>query len=361
MHTLAPILAILDAGVHEGVAPAMNVAILVHGKLIHQSWHGQAALFPAPRKLSKHDLFDVASLTKVLCTTTLAALLVDNGALKLESCVTSYFAQATHLQNVTVRHLLSHTSGLAAYKPYYELVLAQPIDGYEKIHKAVLSENLEATPGERVLYSDIGFIILGFIIEKITGESLDVSFAKLIAQPLQLKRTFFIREGSINYTKYSYVATEQCEHRKEVNCGSVNDDNAWALDGVAGHAGLFSDAYDVVQIGQSWLNALQGKSSILKRNTASLFAKRDNLPGSTRALGWDTPSLTKSSIGNYLGRGLRGAIGHLGFTGTSLWIDIDNEIICVLLTNRVHPFCDNQMIKEFRIKFHDAIAEVLNV
>jgi CubicO group peptidase (beta-lactamase class C family) len=238
------------------------------------------------------------------------------------------------------------------------------------VQRAVFAETLEAPPGTRVVYSDVGFLVLGWIVETLLGETLASAFAKRVAAPLGLQNTFFVDAAAPATTgahrqagarpcetlSRPFVATENCEHRPEINCGTVNDDNAWAVGGVAGHAGLFSTAREVAYVGQDWLSALLGRRALLRPATATYFATRDEIVGSTRALGWDTPSAQESSIGTLLGRGRRGAIGHLGFTGTSLWIDIDRELVCVLLTNRVHPSRANQAIKAFRPRFHDAVA-----
>jgi CubicO group peptidase (beta-lactamase class C family) len=158
------------------------------------------------------------------------------------------------------------------------------------------------------------------------------------------------------------VATERCVHRHEINCGSVNDDNAWALGGVAGHAGLFSTASEVARFGQAWLDAIRERPGLLDPATAVRFTTRDAMVArSTRALGWETPSPEGSQFGTRLGRGERGAFGHLGFTGTSLWIDVDREVVCVLLTNRCHPTRENDRIRAFRPRFHDAVAEGLGL
>ena len=145
-----------------------------------------------------------------------------------------------------------------------------------------------------------------------------------------------------------------------MNRGAVNDDNAWAMGGVAGHAGLFSTAEEVAAVGQAWLEALAGRASVIPADAAWVFARRDRTPGSDRALGWDTPGAS-SSLGDRLGRGPRGAIGHLGYTGTSLWIDLDAEVVCVLLTNHTHPsgVSRREKILELRRRFHDAVGEAL--
>jgi CubicO group peptidase (beta-lactamase class C family) len=141
----------------------------------------------------------------------------------------------------------------------------------------------------------------------------------------------------------------------------VNDDNAWAMGGAAGHAGVFSTAREVAAFGQAWLDALHRRRSVVPVGAAAALARRDGTPGSTRALGWDTPSEEGSSLGTRLGRTGRGAIGHLGFTGTSLWIDVEREVVVALLTNRVNPSRENEAIRPFRPRFHDAVAEALGI
>ncbi|HEX7489490.1 MAG TPA: serine hydrolase, partial [Anaeromyxobacteraceae bacterium] len=144
--------------------------------------------------------------------------------------------------------------------------------------------------------------------------------------------------------------------------GEVDDDNAFAMGGVAGHAGLFSSAAEVAALGQAWLDALAGRTRWLSAATAARFATRDATPGSERALGWDTPSAQGTSLGTRLGRGPRGAVGHLGFTGCSLWLDLDRELTCALLTNHVHPDGpDKPRLKDFRARFHDAVAVEVGV
>lgn len=376
-YRLTALFDVLEAGVREGVAPAMSAVVLTHGTLVHESWHGHAAVVPAAHPLLTSDMFDIASLTKVVCTTTLAAQLVERGDLDLSRSLASILPDAGRFTTVTIRHLLTHTSGLPAWRPYYDAVLNDTTHGpsdsvrrHDTVRSAVLAENLEVAPGQRAVYSDVGFMLLGWAIEALTGEDLATAFGTRIAEPLGLHDTFFVASSpAITTTQAAtgthagrtFVATERCEHRHEINCGSVNDDNAWALGGVAGHAGLFATASDVARFGQSWLDALYGRPALLREPTATLFAQPDAVEGSTRALGWDTPSPSESSIGSHLGRGRRGAIGHLGYTGTSLWIDIDNEIVCVLLTNRVHPTRENHAIKVFRPRFHDAVALALGI
>jgi CubicO group peptidase (beta-lactamase class C family) len=390
---LAPVTEVLERGRREGVAPALSATVLFRGGLVHASDIGEAQVEPEARPLAPGTLFDVASLTKVMAATTLAALLVAAREITLDDRVARFlpgFAGGGR-ETVTVRHLLAHASGLPAWRPYFEAAMRDPVAGLaflppaqrpasrlgeafargrSIVRAAVLAEGLEAPPGARALYSDPGFMLLGWVLEKAGGGGLDELCRDRVFAPLALADTLFVDEqaeahpgGALPMRREGreFAATERCEHRGEVNRGSVNDDNAWAMGGVAGHAGLFSTARDAAALGQAWLDALRGRPSPVDAHVAATFARRDGAPGSTRALGWDTPSAEGSSLGTRLGRGPRGAIGHLGFTGGSLWIDVDREVVAALLTNRCHPSRENERIKAFRPRFHDAVAAALGI
>jgi serine-type D-Ala-D-Ala carboxypeptidase len=380
---------LLERGRREGVAPALSAAVLHRGALVHASWHGgiprDGGEEGETRPLAPDDLFDLASLTKVVATTTLAAQLVGEGALDLDAPVAPSlpgFEQGGK-EAVTARHLLAHVSGLVWWRPWFERAAADPVAGKaflppaarprpaalagsfrrgkEIVRAAILGEPLQSPPGARAVYSDAGFLALGFLLEALSGEPLARLAERRIFEPMGLRSTFFLdgldpERAAAHAAGRSFAPTERCEHRHEVNRGAANDDNAWALGGAAGHAGLFSTALEVAAIGQAWLDALHGRRSIVPAAAAE-FARRPATPGSTRALGWDTRSVERSSLGARLGRGERGALGHLGFTGTSLWLDVDGEVVVALLTNRVHPGRDNERIREFRPRFHDAVAE----
>ncbi|HET8539489.1 MAG TPA: serine hydrolase domain-containing protein [Anaeromyxobacter sp.] len=387
--TLPGVPGLLEEARRAGVAPALSAVVLRGGELVHASCHGE---IPAPgaRPLAPRDPFDVASLTKVMGTATVAAQLVGEGALDLDAPVATRVSgfERGGKERVTARQLLAHASGLPRWRPYFEAAAADPVAGAaflppdrrpafaalmdafargkELVRAAVLAEPLEAPPGARAVYCDPGFLALGFLLEAIAGERLARVADLRVFAPLGLADTFYLdgldpERGWTREAGRGFAPTERCEHRHEVNQGAVNDDNAWAMGGAAGHAGVFSTARDVAAVGQAWLDALHGRPSIVPGAAAAEFARRDRTPGSTRALGWDTPSREGSSLGARLGRGPRGAIGHLGFTGTSLWIDPDAEVVAVLLTNRVHPTPGNERIRELRPRFHDTIAEALGV
>ncbi len=388
---LAAVTAALEAGLAEGIAPALSAVVLRSGRVVHASLHGEVPA-PSARPLGEGDLFDVASLTKVMVTATLAAQLVADGALELDAPVAARlpaFAQGGK-EGVTARHLLAHSSGLPAWRPYFEEVAADPIAravllpaarrppaallrepfvrARALVREAVLREPLEAAPGSRAVYCDPGFIALGLLVEAAAGERLALLAERRVSGPLGLGSTFFLDAtdplaAAAHAAGRTFVPTGTSAARQEISQGVVNDDNAWVLGGVGGHAGVFSTARDVAALGQAWLDALDGRPSPVPPAAAALFARRDATPGSERALGWDTPSRGASSIGQRLGRGARGAIGHLGYTGTSLWIDLDAGLVCALLTNHVHPggSSDRPRMRAFRQRFHDAVAEAVGV
>jgi CubicO group peptidase (beta-lactamase class C family) len=386
---LPGVAAVLEEGLRGGVAPALSAVVLRGGAIVHASTHGGLP-DPGARALGDRDLFDLASLTKVLATTTLVAGLLDRGVLTLDAPVAPRLPGfgAGGKERVTLRHLLAHTSGLPRWRPYYELAIAHPVasaafrppaarpagealvpafeHGRAIVRAAVLAEPLEAPPGSRVVYCDPGFLALGFLVEELLRDRLAALAETRVFAPLGLADTSFLdglapAEAAARAAGRAFLPTESCPHRAEVNRGAVNDDNAWAVGGAAGHAGVFSTARDVAAFGQAWLDALRGRGSgVVPEAVAAELASRDGTPGTTRALGWDTPSAEGSSLGTRLGRKGR-TIGHLGFTGTSLWLDAEREVVVVLLTNRVHPSAENELIRGFRPRFHDAVAEGLGI
>jgi CubicO group peptidase (beta-lactamase class C family) len=386
---LGPVTEVLEAGRREGLAPGLAAAVLRDGRPVHASAHGDARIEPARVPLTPGHHFDVASLTKVMATTTLAAVMVDRGEVGLDDPVARWlpgFEQGGK-GSVALRHLLAHTSGLAAWRPYYQEVkrdavgrhaflpaaerdparLAEALArGRELVRRAVLAEELERPPGTGAVYSDPGFMALGWALEAAGGAPLDRLCRERIFGPLALAGTFFVDEaaGALRAGEgrggRAFAATSRSPHRGEVSCGAVDDENAWALGGVAGHAGLFSTARDAAALGQAWLEALAGRGSPIGRETARLFAT-PVAPGG-RGLGWDRPTPGTSAIGSRLGRGPLGAIGHLGFTGCSLWVDIDSAVVCALLTNHVHPAgADAERLRLYRRRFHDAVAAALGI
>jgi serine-type D-Ala-D-Ala carboxypeptidase len=383
---LPGVAAVLEAGVAEGVAPAASACVLRGGQLAHASCHGIVEEGGALRPVWPDDLFDLASLTKVLATTGLAAQLAEEGRLSLDAPAARYLPAlgAAGKEQVTVRQLLAHSSGLPAYRPFHEAAARDaaagpaflppgerpPPDrlaaalarGRALVAAAALAEPLEAPPGARALYSDVGFIALGLVLEAAGGAPLPALWRARLQRPLGLRSTFFLdglapTEAAGHRAGRTFLPTGHSRPRGAVSRGEVNDDNAFAMGGAAGHAGLFSTAAEVAALGQAWLDALDGRQSAVPAAAAQAFARRDPTPGSERALGWDTPG-AGTSLGERLGRGRRGAIGHLGYTGTSLWIDLDAGLVCALLTNHTHPtgVSQRERIRALRRRFHDAVA-----
>jgi CubicO group peptidase (beta-lactamase class C family) len=366
---LPGVAAVLAAGLAEGVAPALAAEVWLGGRPVHRSHHGTipegAPACPRDRPLQATDRFDVASLTKVLCTTTLAAQAVAEGRLELDAPAARWLPgfEAAGKGAVTVRHLLAHSSGLPWWRPWHALAApGAPDQGRERVVAALLAEPLEAPPGARTVYSDPGFIALGLVVEAALGDRLPALFSARVARPLGLRATGF---GPASRARgpaaFAAAPARFSQARGRVARGEVDDDTAWAMGGVAGHAGLFSTAAEVATIGQAWLAALEGRASIVPGETARLFAARAS-PGSSRALGWDTRSPEGSTLGRWLGRGSRGALGHLGFTGCSLWLDLDAGLAAVLLTNHVQPGASRpEAINGLRRAFHDGVARALGL
>jgi CubicO group peptidase (beta-lactamase class C family) len=281
-------------------------------------------------------VFDLASVSKVVATTTAAAILYERGTLDLEGRVPGR-------DDLTLPGLLAHTSGLPAYIRLFE----QTHDRNELLRLAY-STPLEAAPGRRTEYSDIGFIILGDVIEKLSGEPLDRFCQREIFDALGLRNTFFNPPVS---SRCNIPPTRDDHYfRHRVIQGEVNDENAWVMNGVAGHAGVFSTAYDVAVFAQCWL---AGGAPMLKPQTVARFTRQQD--GSTRALGWDRPTAPSTS-GEYFSSA---SFGHIGFTGTTLWCDPERELAVVLLTNRTWPDASNLAIRQVRPCFHNAVVEAL--
>ena len=321
---------------------------------------GQGGDFDLP--VQPTTLFDLASVTKVVATTAMAMILYERGLLELDAAVSGAVPEFLagndpRRGEVTFRMLLAHSSGLPAYE---ELFLKT--QSHDELLKAAFSMPLTADPGTRAEYSDIGFIILGVALERIAGEPLDTFCRREIFGPLGMSNTTFNPPRELR-SKIPPTADERegdaspekprSTFRKRIIQGEVQDENAFFLGGVAGHAGLFSTAEDVACFAHVMIS---GGSPILRPETIGLFTQREPTPsGTSRALGWDTPSAPSQS-GTHFGPY---SYGHLGYTGTSLWIDPDQQLSITLLTNRTWPDCSNPAIKQVRPRVHDAVIEAV--
>jgi CubicO group peptidase (beta-lactamase class C family) len=248
-------------------------------------------------------------------------------------------------REVTLRMLLAHSSGLPAYEKLFLRA-----NGHEEVLQAACHVPLTADPGARAEYSDVGFILLGEALERLTDETLESFCAREVFTPVEMIDTAF-NPRSVLLPRIPPTEDDR-EYRHKVISGEVNDENAWSMGGVAGHAGLFSTAEDVAEFAGCMLH---GGAPLFQRETVELFTRRESSPvGTSRAIGWDTPSRSSSS-GKYFGPR---SFGHLGFTGTSLWIDPGRQLAITLLTNRTWPNRGSQEgIRRVRPAFHDAVVE----
>ncbi len=306
--------------------------------------------------VTPQTVFDVASITKVAATTAAAMLLHQRGQLKLDTPLGDLLPgfvvgrEAGSLaRHVKLRHLLAHTSGLPGY-----VELFRNAHSPDEMLRACLQLPLEAAPGARAEYSDIGFILLGKAIEVLTRKPLSSWIQDEIFAPLELKATCFNPPARLHA---SIPPTEEdTTVRQRRIQGEVQDENAWRLRGVAGHAGLFSNVPDLLRFVQEILAAQIRLGKLFTRETLNQFGERQGPEGSSRALGWDTPSQDSSS-GNHFSQQ---SIGHLGYSGCSLWIDLDASVAIVLLTNRTWPDRQAQGIRAVRPAFHDAVREAIS-
>ncbi len=296
-------------------------------------------------------LYDLASLTKVIATTSVAMRLAASGALPLDTRAARFMPEWTSgpFADVTVRDLLEHASGLPAWLPLF-----QTCKGRDEYRAAIAALAPDYPPRTQSIYSDLGFIVLGHIIESVTGEPMDVIFDRFrdeAALPSTLAYAA-AQAGVAQAFRPAHIApTEFDPWRGRLPVGEVHDENAFALGGVAPHAGLFGTAADVGAFARVVLRTFRDTTALGSPEWMRVFASKSDVPGSSRALGWDT-MLPASSCGPRMSPD---AIGHTGFTGTSLWIDHARDLYFVLLTNRVHPTRDNNQIREARRQFHSAL------
>jgi CubicO group peptidase (beta-lactamase class C family) len=353
---------IMEAGIRGGIFPGGVLQVCAGGKTVHRSSHGVTSVIPPGKPVIEDTCFDLASLTKVLAATSLILDLIHKGRLKLADRAGDFIPgyRGRGRSKITIAHLLEHSSGLPDWRAYYEEVAAahggawlKTPRGLRAVREMVAAQAPETPPGKRALYSDLGFILLDWIVEIAAGKPTDVLFRQGISKPLGLKSLFYVdlkrRSGKI---EREFAATERCPWRGRTLVGEVHDDNAFAMGGVSGHAGLFGDSGSVARVAAAWLDSFRGRASIFPPELTRRFWRRSEVPGSTRTLGFDTPA-----AGGRMGPR---AVGHTGFTGTSLWIDPDRELVVVLLTNRVHPSRENEGIKEFRTKVHNLVVEVVS-
>ncbi len=302
--------------------------------------------------------FDLASLTKPLVTVLSVLALLDEGKVRLEENLESLigFEVPSDKRNITLRQLISHSSGLPAHRPYYEKLLDYPLkERKEKITQWIIQENLLYKPGSNNIYSDLDYILLGCIIERKSARNLEKYWRQKILAPLNLEEYFYFSGKQISSHR-KFAATGMCPWSNKLLCGTVHDDNCRAMGGVAGHAGLFGTVEGVLLLCEKLIMCSRDASSLSFSGNGLLNNLLNKKRNNRWIMGFDTPSKPYSSSGTYFSEK---SVGHLGFTGTSFWIDLEEGIIIVFLSNRVLLLNGKQKIQEFRPKLHDTIMEEL--
>ncbi len=352
---------LLTRAVQEHVFPGASFGVLQGGRRLAQGSVGGFTYDPDSPRVLPTTIFDLASVSKAIATTSMAMLLWERGHLDLDEPVGARLPKFLRSsldaadpdprrRQITTRMLLSHCSGLPAYAPLY-----QHCHSVSDLLDACLTMPLESPPGTRAVYSDIGFIVLGHLLETLAGERLDSFCRREVFAPLGMDSTVYRPSTEL---KPSIPPTSTGDSfRPRVLQGEVHDNNCWVLDGVSGHAGVFSNVPDILSLAGC---LLRRDGTLFRPETISLFiTRRQPPPQSDWALGWDTPSVSSSS-GNFFSAH---SIGHLGYTGTSLWIDFEKDLAVVLLTNRTYPAVGtdiaSKQIQMVRPRFHNALMSEL--
>jgi serine-type D-Ala-D-Ala carboxypeptidase len=322
---LAGIDRVIGRGISAGGFPGASIIVGRRGAAVFQKGYGRLSWVKDDARVDPEtSIYDLASLTKVIGTTTALMILLDEGRVSLDARVAEYLPAFTGgwKDSITVRQLLTHRSGLPASRDLWKLA-TNP----QEARLGVIDAVLQCRPGVCFAYSDLGMVLLGMVVENVTGQGLDRFLTERVFVPLGMTSTFFRPADSL---RRRIAPTDVSPPRGYPIRGQVADENAYALGGIAGHAGLFSTASDIAVFAQMMLNRGQYNGvRIVSDSTIALFTRRT---AGTRALGWDTADGDGGS-GKYLSAN---AFGHTGYTGTSLWIDPDREMFVVLLTNRVH-------------------------
>jgi beta-glucosidase-like glycosyl hydrolase/CubicO group peptidase (beta-lactamase class C family) len=354
---LQPAFDVIEKAISEKAFPGATLAVGYKGKVAVHSF-GKLSYDAKSAATNPNTMYDIASLTKVVATTTLVAKLAEGDfavPMDLDAKAERYLPEWTGGPNaewrhkVTVRHLLTHTSGLPAFKEYW-----RTSKGKQDTLARIFAEPLEYEPGTKEVYSDLGIILMAEIIERLTGRKLDDLAKSTILSPLGMKDTTYRPPKKL----WPQIAPTEIDNnlRHRLVQGEVHDENAFAIGGVSGHAGLFSTAPDLAAFCQMLLNGgVYAQQRILRRGTIAQFTKPQQLSGGARTLGWAVPTEGGSS-GHYFSAH---SFGHTGFTGTSIWIDPERQLFVVLLTNRVHPTRENTKIQQVRPALHDAVMQAL--
>ncbi len=372
----------MQEGLTCSVFPGGVLLISYQNEIVFHEAFGLRHIASKTAPVDLQTVYDLASLTKPLVTTAAIAQLLQQNKIHLDDPLQKFLPEfvGEGKSRVTLFHLLNHCSGLPAWQPYYQKIRTQEekepgflgtLPAKQAVFHLAHTEKLIAPPGEISRYSDIGFILLGEVVEKLCDMPLDAYFSHHIVSTIKQSESFFPRTDKnpqrIKKTpSLHFAATENSKWRKGIIKGIVHDDNAYSMGGVAGHAGLFATARGVYQLVQAWLDSLAGQG-FLSPEIAEKFVSHQKEPmsptGASWALGWDRPSVSSgtenpriSSSGHHFSRS---SFGHLGFTGTSIWVDRTHELVVIFLSNRIHPSRENEAIRDFRPQLHNIIFGTL--
>jgi len=342
---------LITAAIEDHATPGAAVAIGRHGRLVKLRGYGKLDYRPGFGDVTDSTLYDLASLTKVIGTTTATMILYDEGRIDLDAPIARYlpeFLNYPDKKGITVRNLLLHTAGFRPFAPLYRTA-----HNRQEYLKGILELPLENPPGTKSVYSDFSMITLGLAIERLTGKTLDEFLQERVFRPMGMRDTHW-KPDSAWIARIAPTEIDTVYRHIHVH-GVVHDENAYAIGGISGHAGLFSSARDLAKFAQMLLNGgYYGGRRYVSPQTLKMFTSR-YAPDDSRALGWDTPS-PRSSAGDYFSAS---SFGHTGFTGTSIWVDPEKDVFVVLLTNRVNPTRDNQKVTPLRRKLADAVQTAI--
>jgi CubicO group peptidase (beta-lactamase class C family) len=352
----------LESAVNDGVFPGAVLLVGHKGKAELVEAVGWASVQPSRRPMTRDTIFDVSSLTKPLATILSLMSLADQGNLDLKiplGDICSAFMESPS-NNTPVECLINHCSGLPDWKPFYKEVPMDSDQGKSIVREALLSQDIEYRPGTKEIYSDLGYLMLCFLVEVTTGTNIGQFAKENIFKPLGLSHTGFNPTQWEGAKEDDFAATEYCPWRKRVIIGEVHDENAWAAGGACGHAGLFSNVFEIFKLIKALPQANNqskddSKIKLHSEKTTDNFLDIANLVNKSEWwMGLNHPTPENSSSGRYFSPK---SIGHLGYSGCSFWFDPERELTVILLSNRIHPSRKNEKIKQFRPQIHDIVFE----
>jgi beta-N-acetylhexosaminidase len=343
--------AVITNAIKDSAFPGAVILVMKEGNIVYHNAYGNFTYDSNSTPVSKTTIFDLASVSKVLATTTAAMICYDRGLFDLEDRVVKYIPEfgQNGKGHISIKNLLLHNSGLPSWKKFYGMYSTA-----DEVYKDIYASRLEFKTASKMLYSDLGMITMAKIIEKVTGKGLEEFCRDEIFKPLEMNNTFYNPPAELR-NKIAPTELDNYWRNRQLQ-GEVHDETAFLLGGVAGHAGLFSTAEDVSKILQMLLQEGNYKNKqIIKKETVTQFTRKYSAL-SSRGLGWDTKTPEGSSAGKLFSKF---SFGHTGYTGTSVWADPERKIAVVFLTNRVYPTRNNSKIIKVRPLLHDAVISAI--